>query len=80
MTARKKSDVRRIAARGAKANQVASLSRIESLRWAVESALSGDVSLRKAADLLNERGIASPGDCRWHATSVLKAARRLGLR
>jgi hypothetical protein len=33
-----------------------------------------------AADLLNERSIASPGGGRWHATSVLKAARRLGFR
>jgi hypothetical protein len=55
-------------------------SRIGSIRWAVESALSGGASLRKAPDLLNERGIASPGGGRWHAPSLLKAARRLGLR
>jgi DNA invertase Pin-like site-specific DNA recombinase len=81
MDARSKTEVRKIAARGAKANQTAALERIESIRWAVESALSGGgVSLRKASDLLNERGIASPGGGRWHAPSLLKAARRLGLR
>jgi DNA invertase Pin-like site-specific DNA recombinase len=80
MSARKKPEVRQIAASGAKANQLAALERIESIRWAVESALSRDVSLRKASDLLNERGIPSPGGGRWHAPSLLKAARRLGLR
>lgn len=80
MSARSKSAVRTIAASGAKANQMAAIARIESIRWAVESALSGDASLRKASDLLNERGIASPGGGRWHAPSLLKAARRLGLR
>jgi DNA invertase Pin-like site-specific DNA recombinase len=80
MTARPKSEVRKIATSGAKANQMAALERIESIRWAIESALSGNTSLRKASDLLNERGIASPGDGRWHAPSLLKAARRLGLR
>lgn len=80
MSGRKKSDVRRIQALGAKATQAASLARLKSLRRQVESALSGDASLRKAAELLNEDGIPSPGHGRWHAMSVLKAARRLGLR
>jgi DNA invertase Pin-like site-specific DNA recombinase len=80
MSARNKRDVRQIAASGAKANQTAAIERTESLRWAVESALSGDASLRKASELLNDRGIASPGGGRWHAPSLLKAARRLGLR
>jgi DNA invertase Pin-like site-specific DNA recombinase len=80
MAARKRSDVRQIAAKGAEANKAAAVQRIESIRWAVESALTGSVSLRKASDLLNERGIASPGGGRWHAPSLLKAARRLGLR
>ncbi|HWS69774.1 MAG TPA: recombinase family protein [Steroidobacteraceae bacterium] len=80
MSARSKSEVRKIAARGAKANQTAALDRIEAIRWAIESALSGDVSLRKASELLNERGIASPGGGRWHAPSLLKASRRLRLR
>jgi DNA invertase Pin-like site-specific DNA recombinase len=80
MAARSKKDIRNIAASGARANQTAALERIESIRWAVESALSGGVSLRKASELLNERSIASPGGGRWHAPSLLKAARRLRLR
>lgn len=80
MSARKKGDVQKIAAKGAKANQAAALERIEAVRWAVKSALADGGSLRKAADLLNQRSIASPGGGRWHAPSLLKAARRLGLR
>jgi hypothetical protein len=72
-----KSQVREIAASGAKANQAVALARIEAVRWAVESALSGDVSLRNAAEVLNMRGIACPGGGRWHAAA--EAARRLGL-
>jgi hypothetical protein len=30
--------------------------------------------------LLNDRAIESPGGGHWHAPSLLKAARRLGLR
>jgi DNA invertase Pin-like site-specific DNA recombinase len=66
--ARSKTEVRKIA--------TAALERIEAIRWAVKSALVDGVSLRKASDLLNERGIASPGGGRWHAPSLLKAARR----
>jgi DNA invertase Pin-like site-specific DNA recombinase len=80
MSARNKREVRQTEASGAKANQTAAIERTESLRWAVESALSGDASLRKASDLLNERGITSPGGGRRHAPSLLKATRRLGLR
>jgi DNA invertase Pin-like site-specific DNA recombinase len=80
MSARTKAEVRKIAASGAKANQTAALERVENIRWTIESALSGKASLRKASDLLNERGIPSPGGGRWHAPSLLKAARRLGLR
>lgn len=80
MSARNKAEVRKIAASGAKANQTAALERIESIRWAVESALSGGVSLRTASKLLNDRGVESPGGGHWHAPSLLKAARRLGLR
>jgi DNA invertase Pin-like site-specific DNA recombinase len=80
MSARSKHEVREIAASGAKANERAAMQRIESIRWVVESALSGGASLRKAAELLNERGVESPGGGRWHAPSLLKAARRLGLR
>jgi DNA invertase Pin-like site-specific DNA recombinase len=80
MAARSKSEVRKIAKAGAQANKAAALEHIESLRWAIESGLKDGASLRKASELLNERGIASPGGGHWHAPSLLKAARRLGLR
>lgn len=80
MAARRKSEVREIAATGAKANQVAALERVEALRPQIEFALKGDTSLRQAAEALNSRGVESPGGGRWHAPSLLKAARRLGLR
>jgi DNA invertase Pin-like site-specific DNA recombinase len=80
MSARSKRVVRQIAASGARANQTAAMERIETLRPQIEFSLKGGVSLRQAAESLNERGIASPGDGRWHAPSLLKAARRLGLR
>src|SRR3984893_18752061 len=70
MAARNKTEIRKIAATGAKANKTAAVERREAIRWAIESALSGDVSLRKASDLLNERGISSPGGGRWHAPSL----------
>lgn len=80
MSARKKSEVRKIAASGAKANQTAAIGRVEALRPQLEFALKGGASLRQAAEALNARGIASPGGGRWHAPSLLKAARRLALR
>ncbi len=80
LAARSASEVWTIAATGAKANQTAAITRIEALRPQIEFALKGDVSLRKAAESLNNRGVESPGGGRWHAPSLLKAARRLGLR
>jgi DNA invertase Pin-like site-specific DNA recombinase len=80
MTARSKTEVRKIAASGAKANQTAARERVEALRPQIEFVLKGAVSLRRAAESLNERGIASPGGGRWHAPSLLRAARRLRLR
>jgi hypothetical protein len=79
-TPRNKTNVRKIAASGAKANKTAALERTEGLRPQIEFALKAGASLRKAAKSLNERGIESPGGGRWHAPSLLKAARRLGLR
>jgi DNA invertase Pin-like site-specific DNA recombinase len=79
MAARLKSEVREIAATGARANQEAALKRVEALRPQIEFALKGGASLRRAAEALNTRGIESPGGGRWHAPSLLKAARRLGL-
>jgi DNA invertase Pin-like site-specific DNA recombinase len=58
----------------------AAMARAEGLRPMVEFALKDGASLRAAADQLNERGIASPAGARWHAPSLLIAARRLGLR
>jgi hypothetical protein len=80
MSARSKRATRKIALSGARANHAAALTRVESMRPQVEFALKGAVTLRAASDLLNQRGIASPGGGRWHAPSLLKAARRLGLR
>ncbi|MGA2190545.1 MAG: recombinase family protein [Steroidobacteraceae bacterium] len=80
MAARSKREVREISALGGEANRAAALAQIESIRWQIEAALRDGGSLRKASDLLNERGIPSPGAGLWHAPSLLKAARRLGLR
>lgn len=75
-------EAKEIQARGAAANKVAALERLKELKLDkhVADALGGDRSLRQAADWLNERNTASPGGGRWHAPSLLKAARRLGLR
>ena len=73
MAARLKTEVREIAATGAKANQVAALERIEALRPQIEFALKGDTSLRRAAEALNSRGVESPGGGRWHAPSPVRA-------
>jgi DNA invertase Pin-like site-specific DNA recombinase len=54
--------------------------RAEALRWSVEAALREGGSLRRAAELLNTKSIASPGGGRWTASNLLTAARRLGLR
>lgn len=80
MTARPASVVQEIAARGAQANRDAALERLQAKRWAIEGALKEAGSLRKAAELLNERAVESPAGGRWHAPSLLKAARRLGIR
>jgi DNA invertase Pin-like site-specific DNA recombinase len=80
MTGRKKAEIREAAALGGAATAQATRDRLKPLEWSIKAALADDTSLRKAADLLNERGIASPGGGRWHAPSLLKAAVRLGLR
>jgi DNA invertase Pin-like site-specific DNA recombinase len=63
-----------------RAAAVAAAGRIDALRPHIERALGNDVSLALGADLLNARGIASPRGGRWHPITLLKAARRLGLR
>jgi hypothetical protein len=50
------------------------------LEWSIKAVLVDGVSLRRGAELLNEPGISSPAGQRWHASSLLKAAKRLGLR
>lgn len=81
MRARGKSEVRKIAALGAAANRQAAVDRLAGkLKLQITDALAGQRSLRAAAVWLNERGVESPGGGRWHAPSLLKAARRLGLR
>ena len=80
MHARSKRDVRAIALSGALANKAASLKNLEALRWNIKAALEDGKSLRKASELLNERNVAAPAGGRWHAPSLLIAARRLGLR
>jgi DNA invertase Pin-like site-specific DNA recombinase len=80
MTARTKTNVRKIAALGAQANRDAALERVVGLKLHVVDALADGRSLRAGAEWLNDRGVKSPGGGRWHAPSLLKAAVRLGLR
>lgn len=80
MTGRDGSEVKRLSAQGAAASSQAALERLKPLAWSIKAALADGASLRKAAELLNERNIASPAGGRWHAPSLLQAARRLGLR
>jgi len=78
--ARSKRERQRIAARGSTANAAAAPQRLEPFRAELEHALKDGASLRQAAETLNKRGVASPRGGRWFAPSLLKAARRLGLR
>lgn len=65
---------------GSDASSVAAGKRLEVLWPQIEHALKGGTSLRKAAVELNLRAVESPRGGRWHAPSLLKAARKLGLR
>jgi DNA invertase Pin-like site-specific DNA recombinase len=82
MDGKSKAEGRAIAALGAEANRNAALQRLKDLKLDkhIPDALAGNRSFRGAAEWLNERGIASPGGGRWHAPSLLKAVKRLGLR
>lgn len=80
MRARTKIEVRKIAALGAAANRSQALQDLKPLRLHLQDALAERRSLRQGADWLNERGIKSPRGGSWHAPSLLKAAKRLGLR
>jgi DNA invertase Pin-like site-specific DNA recombinase len=81
MRAKPQRAVHEIQAKGAQANRDAALERLKLLKLdkLIPDALEGR-SLRQACDWLNSRAIESPGGRRWHAPSLLKAARRLGLR
>jgi DNA invertase Pin-like site-specific DNA recombinase len=80
MGGRSQAMVRRIAQAGSSANAAEALRQLEGLRPQIEHALKDGLSLRQAAELLNSRGVESPRGGRWHAPSLLKAARRLRLR
>jgi DNA invertase Pin-like site-specific DNA recombinase len=80
MAGKSKAEQRRIRALAMEAKDKAAMARAEALRPQIEFALKGGATLRQAAQILNERGIESPMRGRWHAPSLLKAARRLGLR
>jgi DNA invertase Pin-like site-specific DNA recombinase len=76
-TAEQQQSIRDLAMR---AKEKAAMARADALRPQIEFVLKDGASLRKAANLLNERGIPSPAGGRWHAPSLLIAARRLKLR
>jgi DNA invertase Pin-like site-specific DNA recombinase len=80
MRGKSKTEQRRIRALAMRAKATAANVRAEALRPQIEFVLKDGASLRDAADALNNRGIPSPFGARWHAPSLLKAARRLGLR
>ena len=82
MRAKPQRAVREMQAKGAQANRDAALERLKALKLDkhIADALEGGRKLRAAAQWLNDRNVASPGGGRWHAPSLLKAARRLGLR
>ena len=80
MAGKSKKQQRSIRALALAAKHKAAEARADALRPQIEFALKDGASLRKAAELLNTRGIASLAGGRWHAPSLLIAARRLGLR
>jgi DNA invertase Pin-like site-specific DNA recombinase len=80
MAGKSKAKQREIRAKAMDAKDKAATARAEALRPHIEFALKDGLSLRKAAESLNARGVESPAGGRWHAPSLLKAARRLGLR
>jgi len=80
MKARSVREVRKIAAAGTAAHSIAALKRLEALRPQLEFALKDGATLQQATDWLNSNGVESPRGGRWHIPSVLRAAKRLGLR
>jgi DNA invertase Pin-like site-specific DNA recombinase len=80
MSARPKGQVRALAKLGGAATREAAIARLMPLKRRIKAALSDGASLRAAAGLLNEDRISSPNGGRWHAPTLLIAARQLGLR
>lgn len=80
MAGKSETEQKRIRTLAMEAKDKAATARAEALRPQIEWALKDGASLRKASEALNERGIESPAGGRWHAPSLLIAARRLGLR
>src|SRR3984885_7038315 len=80
MAGKSKAERRAIHALAMAAKDKAATARAGALRPQIEFALKDGATLRQAAEKLNARGIESPRGGRWHAPSLLKAARRLGLR
>jgi DNA invertase Pin-like site-specific DNA recombinase len=78
--AKPRAAILRASKKGAAAVRQQAQERAEGLRWSVEAALREGGSLRKAAGLLNDKGVSSPGGGRWTASNLLTVARRLGLR
>jgi len=75
-----KQSLRKAGLKGARTNVAMALELVEALRWSIEAGLREGGCLRKSAELLNSRSIASPGGGRWTASNLLTAARRLQLR
>jgi DNA invertase Pin-like site-specific DNA recombinase len=80
MAGKSKAQQRSIRSLAMVAKDKAATARAEALRPQIEFALKDGVSLRAAAETLNARGVESPMGGRWHAPSLLKAAKRLALR
>lgn len=78
--AKTSAEIASLSALGAAANRDAALERVAGMKFHLTDSLAGGRSLRAAAEWLNVRGVESPGGARWHAPSLLKAARRLGLK
>jgi DNA invertase Pin-like site-specific DNA recombinase len=76
MAGKSKTQQRAIRTLALKAKDKAATARAEALRPQIEFALKDGSSLRRASELLNECGIASPAGGRWHAPRLLIAARR----
>jgi DNA invertase Pin-like site-specific DNA recombinase len=59
-------------------NKAEAMRRLEPAVDALRSMKVEGLSIRQIAQALNERGIASPGGGRWHASNVQGAVKRLG--